>query len=251
MTQIKGDARENVTIILCRPKYGGNVGAVARAAKNMGIDKITVVADYELDRDEMKRMATHFAADVIEGIRYSPNLREALAEFQWIVGTTSKLGKARRPVLYPREAVQEIVEIGKNNKVALLFGPEDNGLTNDDLLFCHRLVTIPADERFSSLNLSHAVMIICYELFIAEQRGDGPFRPRLASSIELEGMYEELKTFLGEIGFLKQKYPDYWMSHIRRFFARTNLTSREVQIIRGICRQLRWSRTKDKQDLPV
>jgi len=237
---------DNISLILCRPKHGGNVGAAARAAKNMGVNRMVVVAGEDLDGEEMKRLATHFAHDIIERITYHPDLASAVAPFQWIVGTTSKLGKGRRPAVYPREAAREIAGITRNNQVALLFGPEDNGLTNEDLLCCHRIVTIPAWEEFPSLNLAQAVMILCYEIFVARGREEGPFAPRLASQGELEGMYGEIKTLLGEIDFLKQKHPDHWLANIRRFFARTSLCSREVQIIRGVCRQLRWYGNKQK-----
>lgn len=236
---------ENLALVLCRTKYGGNIGSVARAALNMGIQRIVLAEVGDVDLGEARKMATHFAAPLLDRLEYFSDLKEALADFHWIVGTTSKLGKARRPAITPRQAAEEIVALSQENKVALLFGPEDDGLTNEDLRLCHSLVTIPASRQFSSLNLSHAVMIVCYEIFVASKTAGMPFIPRLASAAELEGMYAQLRELLIEADFLKHKDPDQQMLHLRRFFSRTRLTSKDVQVIRGICRQIRWY-TKNK-----
>ena len=92
---------------------------------------------------------------------------EALGSFNYIVGTTARLGKARGPFISPRAVARDIADISQKNKVALLFGPEDTGLANEELRLCHAVVTIPTSREFTSLNLSHAVMILCYEIFIA------------------------------------------------------------------------------------
>jgi tRNA/rRNA methyltransferase len=231
---------ENITIVLKGPKYAGNIGSVARCAKNMGIDKILVVNGRDLPPDEMKQMSTHFAAELVDQIKYLDDLETALNEFEFIVGTTSRLGSVRGPVVSPREMAVNLIDLSQHNRVALLFGPEDRGLSNEHLRRCHGLVTIPTSEQLKSVNLSHAVMILCYELFTA-QRGDlEAFTPRLATAAEIEGMYEQLKMLLQKIGFLNPQNPEYWMLHIRRFFSRTRLFSRDVKIVRGVCRQLDW-----------
>ncbi len=231
---------ENVTIVLNRPKYAGNVGFAARSARNMGIDKIFVVGGRELDVEEMKQVSTHVAAGIIDGIRYCNTLEEAVAGFTYVVGTTSRLGSARGPVVSPREMAAHLVELSQENEIALLFGPEDTGLSNDALRLCHMLVTIPTSE-FKSLNLSHAIMIICYEIFVARtEPSDRSHAPKLATVKETEAMYDQMKRLLAKIGFLNPQNPEYWMLHIRRFLSRTTLLAREVKIIRGICRQLDW-----------
>ena len=231
---------ENITIVLKGPKYAGNIGSVARCAKNMGIDKILVVNGRDLPPAEMKQTSTHFAAELVDQIKYLDDLGEALNGFEFIVGTTARLGSVRGPVVSPREMAMNLIDLSQHNRVALLFGPEDTGLSNEDLRQCHGLVTIPTSERLKSVNLSHAVMILCYELFTA-QRGDlEAFTPRLATVAEIEGMYEHVKGMLNKIGFLNPQNPEYWMLHVRRFFSRTRLFSRDVKIIRGICRQLDW-----------
>ena len=231
---------ENITIVLNKPKYPGNVGSVARCARNMGIEKISVVGNRDLAVEEMKQMATHFAAGIVARIQHFDRLDEALAKFNFIVGATSRRGSGRGPVVSPREMAERLIDISQDNEVALLFGPEDMGLSNDDLRFCHLLVTIPTSKRNKSINLSHAVMILCYESFTAHTEPLEAFTPRLADSVELEGMYEQMKALLTKIGFLNPQNPDYWMMHVRRFLSRRDLFSKEVKIIRGICRQLDW-----------
>jgi tRNA/rRNA methyltransferase len=230
---------ENVTIVLKGPKFPGNVGSAARCAKNMGIGKMIVVGNRDLDDEAVRQMATHESKDIVEAIRHFDTLDEALAEFSWIVGTTARQGSGRGPVVSPRRMAESFVLLSQENDIALLFGPEDTGLTNDDLRFCQTVVTIPT-VGFKSLNLSHAVMIICYELFMARMSDEPKPTPKLAGSRELEGMYVQLKAVLQAIGFLNPENPDYWMMHIRRLFARTTLQAREVKIIRGICRQIEW-----------
>ena len=232
---------KNITIVLCRPKYSGNVGSIARCAKNMGVNSIIVVAGKNLVEEEMLQMSTHCAADVISQIHYFESLDKALAKFQYVVGTTSRLGSARGPVVSPRDMAEQLVNLSQNNEIALLFGSEDKGLSNAELRYCNAIVTIPTSEDFKSINLSHAVMIVCYEIFTARQGPDKAFTPKMATSMEIEGMYVHLKAVLTQIGFLNPENPEYWMMHIRRFLSRTKLFSREVKIIRGICRQIDWA----------
>jgi tRNA/rRNA methyltransferase len=123
--------------------------------------------------------------------------------------------------------------------VGLLFGPEDRGLTNEDIRLCHELVTIPTAE-FSSLNLAQAVMILCYELQRFNQPKGNTFAPRLANRHELEGMYAQLKDILVRISYIQPDNPDYFMNNIRHFGTRMKLRAKEVSIIRGICRQIDW-----------
>ena len=231
-------AKENITIVLNKPKYAGNVGAVARGAKNMGLERICLVGGAHLSREEMRPLATHVAAELVDNIQYCDTLAEALDDCQFVVGTTARRGSARGPLVAPRQMAARVVDVSQQNRVALLFGSEDRGLTNEDLRWCHLAVNIPTGS-FSSLNLSHAVMILCYEILVAET-SQQTFTPKLATAGELEGMYGQIETLLQKIGFLRTENPDYWMMHIRRFFSRMPLQAREVKIMRGICRQLDW-----------
>lgn len=230
---------ENITIILQKPRYSENIGAAARAACNMGITRIKIVNPENYDLNKVNKLATHGASKIVEQMEIYDNLYNAVGEFNYVVGTTARLGGERQVICSPLELSEKLVPISKKNRIAILFGPEDKGLTNEDIRFCHMLVNIPT-AAFSSLNLGHAVMLICYELFSACSKEHKKFVPRLAGRHELEGMYEQLKDILVKISYIKPDNPDYWMVKVRRFLNRLNLKSREVSIIRGICRQIDW-----------
>jgi tRNA/rRNA methyltransferase len=125
------------------------------------------------------------------------------------------------------------------NPAAVLFGPEDRGLTNAELRFCHGMIHIPT-AAFSSVNLAHSVTIICYELFKATLAPAKEFSPKLASRRELDAMYAQLTETLVRISYIQPDNPDHWMDNFRRFFSRLPLRAREVSLIRGICRQINW-----------
>lgn len=229
----------HVTVVLHQPRFPENIGAAARAACNMGISRLMLVSPEDCDLTRILTMATHAAADLVENMEIHSDLGVALKPFHYIVGTTARTGGQRQELKTPREIAEKLVPICANNQVALLFGPEDRGLTNAQLRCCHALVTIPT-SGFSSLNLAQAVMILCYELMTAGDKPTDHFAPRLATRRELDGMYEHLKETFVKINFINPDNPDYWMQNIRRFFSRIGLRARDVKIIRGICRQIDW-----------
>lgn len=233
-----GITRDNITIVLQRPRYPENIGAAARAMCNMGLPRLIVVDAEVWDETRIRRLATHEAGSVVDRIRRFDSLDEALAPFGHVVGTTARMGGQRPVIRSPEVLARSLIPVSKNNPVAILFGPEDRGLTNDDLKYCHQLVNIPT-VGFTSLNLAQAVMVVCYCLSNASQTAPTSFTPRLAKRVELNQMYEELATSLVQIGYLKPENPDYWMIRIRRFFSRISLRAGETSIIRGICRQIR------------
>jgi len=230
---------DNVTIVLQRPRYPENIGSAARAVSNMGIGHLWVADPENYDLTQVNKLATHAAAAVVEGIQVFPDLKTALADFNYVVGTTARLG-GQRPVLNSPEVMAEkLAPLSRENLIAVVFGPEDRGLTNEDLRLCHQLVHIPTAE-FSSINLAQSVMILCYELFKASLKEVDAFAPRLANRHELDGMYDQVKDILVRINYINPENPDYWMNKIRRFLNRLQLRAREVSIIRGICRQMDW-----------
>ena len=238
---------DHVAVVLNRPRYPENIGSAARAACNMGVGKLVVVAPENCDLKRVLTLATHAAAHVVEDMDVFDDLSEALAPYHWVVGTTARLGGERQVVLSPPRMAEELAPITRHNRVALLFGPEDRGLTNEELRNCHQLVNIPT-AQFSSLNLAQAVMVICYELFKASLPPARESTPRLASRIELDGMYDQVKDILVRIDYIQPQNPDYWMNKLRRFFSRVQLRAGEVSIIRGICRQINWYAGKCYQD---
>jgi len=213
----------------------------------MGIQRLVVVQPENFDMIKVLRMATQAAAAVATQIQVYETLDEALAPYQCIVGTTARVGGQRKVMASPEKLARELIPISRENRIAILFGPEDRGLTNEETRRCHHLLTIPT-ARFSSLNLSQAVMVVCYELFKATSEEKASSLPRLATRHELDGMYDQLKDILVRIDYINPENPDYWMNKIRHFGTRMRLRAREVSIIRGICRQINWYTEKRYRD---
>jgi tRNA/rRNA methyltransferase len=236
-----------ISIVLNKPRYPENIGAAARAACNMGIGQLVVVQPENFDLERVLKLATHAAADVVRQITCFDNLRTALKPYHYIVGTTARLGGERQTVTSPSQMAKQLIPMAKNNQVALLFGPEDRGLTNEEIRSCHLLVNIPT-AQFASLNLAQAVMVLCYELFTATSPNPEPFAPRLASRHELDGMYDQVKDILVRINYIQPDNPDYWMNKLRHFFTRMKLRAGEVSMVRGICRQIDWYAGKCYRD---
>jgi len=229
---------DNIAIVLVNPKYPENIGSAARAAWNMGITRIIIVAKEYPDHNKMVKLATHNAAHLIDSMQFHENLKDALQPFSQVIGTTARKGRQRVPGNSPREIMEIILPLLPNNQIAFLFGAEDRGLTNEDLKYCQLRSAIPTAD-FSSLNLAQAVAIHCYEIFHAavhEQKNITP-NPKFASSYEVENMYDSMESSLQQIDFLHEKSHDYYMRNIRQFFGRMELKSRETNLIRSICRQ--------------
>ena len=238
---------DNISIVLHQPRHPENIGSVARAMCNMGFSRLVVIDPPNYDRNKILKLATHAASDVVDKIRIYTDLKHALSHFNYVVGSTARLGGQRQVVNTPSQLAQKLVPISIENRIAMVFGPEDRGLSNEDIRNCHGLVNIPTDE-FSSLNLAQAVMIMCYEIFTAGLDKNTKFTPRLASRHELDMMYEQLKDILVRINYINPENPDYWINKLRRFFSRLQLRAKEVSIIRGICRQVDWYGKKCYED---
>ena len=238
---------DNISIVLMQPRYSENIGAAARAMRNMGMQQLVIVDPRNFDLSKALKLATHFASDIIEKSKFYPDLKEALSPFNYVVGTTARLGGQRQIVLTPLTLGRNLIPISVKNRIAMLFGPEDKGLSNEDIRYCHVLVNIPTSE-FSSLNLAQSVMILCYEIFIAGGEADEEFTPRMASRHELDGMYDQLKDILVRISYINSENPDYWLNHFRRFFTRLQFRAKEVNMIKGLCRQVDWYGKKCYED---
>jgi tRNA/rRNA methyltransferase len=229
----------NISVVLVETQIPENIGSVARAMNNMGIHRLVLVSPKNCDLSRVLKTATGTSIDVIEEMEVAEDLKKTLDPFRYVVGTTARTGALRPAMTGPRQLAQSLIPVCQNNHVALLFGPEDRGLSNAQLRHCHTIVTIPT-ARFSSLNLAQAVMILCYEIFLAFQEPEPRPLPRLADKFELEGMYDHLRDVLMKIGFINPQNPEHWMLNIRRFLSRMPLRAREVRIIRGVCRQMDW-----------
>jgi len=243
------DPLQNIAIVLVRPQYAGNIGSVSRAMKNMGLSRLLLVSpEQDPLSPEAKMMATS-AKDLLEKAEIYPRQEDALAGFRWIAGTSARKGTNRGPFITPREISAEIIGHARSVPVAILFGPEDRGLTNEDLAPCQALISMPTHPQLPSLNLAQAVMLLCYELRMAalahpgrEESAPAPFPP-LAEFQRVEKMYAHLEDLLLRIGFLNPNNPKRIMHTLRRIFGRASLSDRDVAILRGIFHQLEWYAT--------
>src|SRR5580704_4984902 len=226
--------------VLFRPQSPGNIGAAARAIKNMGFDDLRLVAPGTLRSREAVAMAVH-ADDVLAHATIYPELADAIADCSIAVGTTSRRGGYRSRAVPLRAAAVELDAMAGANKIALVFGREDRGLTNRELKLCHRLVTIPTAPEYPSLNLAQAVMVVAYELMMATTTAvQAAGAPEFVAASISDPMLERLKEALVSIGFIPDDNPEHIMLAIREIFGRSGLTAREVEILNGMARQMRW-----------
>ena len=227
--------------VLARPKIAGNIGSVARALKNMGFDDLRLAAPASSHKSKAARdMAVH-AADLLENARIFDNLREAVSDRMLTVGTTCRAGQYRCSVKPLRESAGELVGLAESNRIAIIFGPEDTGLTNSEIKLCERLIAIPASPDYPSLNLAQAVMLVAYELRMAADESTDLSAPlQFANAAEVDAMLERLKHSLVAIGFAPQDNPEHIMFAMRQIFGRSGLLPRELDILNGIAAQIRW-----------
>jgi tRNA/rRNA methyltransferase len=230
---------ENIAIILAGTKHPGNIGSAARAMFNMGLDQMILAAPKCEINDESYRMAKG-GNGVLDSARVRKNLKSAVRGIRLLVGTTGKSGGYRAPAFSLRSLVPRILDQASQQKVGILFGPEDTGLIDDDLQLCQLLIRIPTQHKAHSINLSQAVMIVCYELLMGSLGRDPARIPKLASLEQIEAMYSQLETALFDIGFLQPQNARHMMLRIRQLLGRAGLETPDVGILRGIARQIGW-----------
>jgi tRNA/rRNA methyltransferase len=224
---------DNISIVLVDTKTPANIGATARCMMNMGIRHLILV-DPPADKHQDAVKLAVGAHEIIEQAAVFPVLAEALADHGLVIGTSRHLGRKRQNILTPRAMAEMALPLLAKNRVAVVFGNEVNGLEISDLALCHEIVVIPSADKFPSLNLSHAVMIIAYELFLASGVHPVQATSRLARLDETEGFYRQLQETLQAIGFLERTHPERLMFSLRQLFGRAQLNSRDVSILRGV-----------------
>ena len=234
------DGLPNVRIVLVRPRGSANVGAAARAMKNMGVGELTLVRPAVRRFAAAEAMAVH-ARDLVRGARIVPTVAEAVGDCAVVVGTTCRDGPYRTAD-DPEELAPDLHAAAAHAPVAILFGPEDHGLTNEDLRVCQRLLRIETSAAYASLNLAQAVLLVCAGLRRAARSGGrGPRRVTPAPAADVQRMYQHLQRALLSIGFLHPQNPDHIMFALRRLFGRTELEEHEVRILLGMARQIAWA----------
>lgn len=237
---------ENLTIVLFRPKFSENVGAAARACANMGVSRLVLVDPPAFDPERARPMATSKGGLLLDRLVIAGTLAEAVAGAEAVYGTTARLGGWRKGVVTPEQAAPEICRtLAAGGGTAVVFGPEDAGLSNHETQLCGRLVNIPTADEATSLNLAQAVLVLCYEVFKAAGSVDGgpsgPTPARAATHAERESLFTVLRETLLAIDFLKPDNPDYWMLPVRRFIDRVGLKRQEFNMLMGVCRQVKWA----------
>ncbi len=223
----------NISIVLVNTKTPGNIGAVARCMMNMGLSRLLLVKPPPDRGGEAMKLAAG-AEEILRNAESFPTLAEAVVDHGLVVGTSRHLARRRKNIHPPREMAEHIIPLLPNNKAAVVFGREVNGLDKDDLALCHELIAIPSSDAFPSLNLSHAVMVVAYELFLAAKASLPATGSRLASAEELEGLYRHLQETLLDLGFLHDTNQEHMMFSLRQLFGRARLEDRDLNILRGI-----------------
>lgn len=231
----------NIRVVLDHTSHPGNIGSAARAMKTMGLSRLHLVAPRVFPHREADALAVS-AADVLAGAQVHTNLDDALAGCAFAVGLTARSRDLMHETLDPRSAARRLLPLAASQPVALLFGNETAGLSNEELRKCQWRVAIPTNPDCSSLNLAAAVQVMAYELRMAalEQQAPAvPDMPTLATLDELERFYQRLEQTLVAIDFLDPESPKLLMPRLRRLFARGRVEQEEFHILMGILKQVR------------
>jgi len=241
----------SIRVVLVDPNHPGNIGAVARAMKNMGLTELHLVRPKAFPHAEATARASG-ADDVLEAARVHEEFADAIAECGLVVGTSARQRHLPWDLVEPRECAQEIVSAAQVSNVAVVFGSEKYGLLNADLARCNRLVTIPTASEYASLNLAMAVQVIVYELWLARRPGaPTPQPPEVphATADEMTRLYEHFERVLEEIDFRDRTGGGHLMARIRRLFNRAQLDQNEMNILRGILSAVQSRRRHAGQSL--
>ena len=234
---------ENIRIVLVDPKYAGNIGSICRVMMNMGVTDLALVAPNEaLDWEEARKLA-YSAETMLDNLKTFPTLEEAVADCTVVAGTSARTGFYRDHAYLPREIAPIVLESAAHHKAALVFGREDKGLFNEEIAVCTHIINIPSSDLYRSLNLSHAVMVCCYELFLLANNPS--YAPPEECSPEANGklrerLYEAWSDMMLETEFCEKEKLDHMMLGLRRIFSRGKLTENDAKILLGLAKQSRW-----------
>lgn len=224
-----------IRIVMVEPSHSGNIGAAARAMKNMGLSQLTLVRPKQFP-DQVALTRASGADDILAAARVVDSLEEALSDSTVIYGTSARSRHLPWPLMSARASAEKMVS--ENMPAAVVFGRERTGLTNDELAMCHTHLQIPTNPNFSSLNLSQAIQVVAYEIRVASEGVDSisnPVEDELVAPFDaVNGFHAHFETMLTEIGFLKPDQPKMLSKRLRRLFNRAQLREEEVHILRGI-----------------
>jgi len=232
-----------IRIVLVGTTHPGNIGAVARAMKNMGLEDLALVGPRYFPHPEATARASG-ADDLLDRARVVDTLAEAVEDCVFVAGASARSRSINWPCLDARDAATRAIAESVRGNVALVFGPEKSGLSNEDLDRCHALLSIPTNPEFSSLNLAMAVQVVTYEIRARQGDKPPPFESDVppATSGALEHFYAELERLLLEVGFLDPENPRHLMRRLRRLFVRANPDQNEINILNGILTSIQRDR---------
>src|SRR3990167_993740 len=231
-----------IRIVLVETSHPGNIGAAARAMKTMGLSQLVLVSPQKFPNEEATFRAAG-ADDLLARAIVVNNLADALAGCDWVIGASIRQRKLSRPILDPKQCAQKIRDDITGN-VAIVFGRESSGLTNEELSLCHDQIAIPTNPDFSSLNVASALQVIVYELRMAMLSDVSTIKiinqaqDPLANADEVAGFYTHLRDTLLYVHFLDAKQPKRLMERLQLLFNRTHLTVTELNILRGILKAI-------------
>ncbi|RDI46897.1 tRNA (cytosine(32)/uridine(32)-2'-O)-methyltransferase TrmJ [Aquicella lusitana] len=238
---------DRIRIVLVNTSHPGNIGSAARAMKTMGLHELYLVSPELFPHPKANEMASG-ATDVLEKAIVTASLDDAIADCTLVVGTSARARTIPWPLLTPREMAEKIKHEAAGSQIAIVFGREQSGLSNEELQRCHLHIQIPANPEYSSLNLAAAVQIVAYEVRMATGLHETAFEEswdyRLATADEMEKFFDHLQTVLIEIDFLKMNAPRKLMTRLRRLFLRTRPDIMEMNMLRGILTAIQESRKK-------
>jgi TrmH family RNA methyltransferase len=226
----------SIRIILVDTNHPGNIGASARAMKNMGLSELRLVRPKSFPSEEATARASG-ADDVLEAAQIFDTLEAAIADCGLVVGTSARRRHLPWDLVEPRECAARMAQESRAGNVALVFGSERYGMTNEELARCNLLVTIPTHSEYSSLNIAMAVQVLAYEIWLAMRPGAPESPPRevpLATAEEMTRLYEHIERVLEYINFRDRTGGGHLMARIRRLFNRAQLDENEMNILRGI-----------------
>lgn len=242
---------DNVRIVLVNTSHTGNIGSVCRAMKTMGLSDLVLV-DPVNEPDSHASALAAGATDILGNAKIVTELKDAIADCGLAVAASARSRTLSWPMLEPRECGKKVVVEGKQHKVALVFGRENSGLTNEELQQCQFHVHIPANPEYSSLNLAMAVQTLCYEVrmhFLDDQQAQfEPAELEYPNSEQLEGFYTHLEQALSKTGFIIKQHPGQVMTKLRRLFNRARPEAHELNILRGVLSSITKDADSSKDD---
>lgn len=230
------DSLNSVKIVLVGTTHPGNIGAAARAMKNMGIKSLSLVQPKEFPSD-VAIYRSKAAKDILEHAQVFNTLEEAISDCELVIGTSARGRKVPWPILNPKEAAEEVSRSSSHHKIAIIFGREDRGLTNEELGLCNLHVNIPTDPDYSSLNLAQAVQILVYEIrqaILGEQEDKDYWDVELANNDQTELLINHMDELMQQVEFYDVDNPRKLLLRVRRFFKRSRIDVMETNIFRGL-----------------